>query len=79
MNRTDFKDLKIGDELIRSLGGVMMVVVVGYIDDKVFKVGSKDGTISWDIGWTFNKETGLEIDEDLGWDGVTKTGSYIKQ
>jgi hypothetical protein len=27
--------------------------------------------------WTFNRHNGLEIDEDLGWDGVTKTGSAI--
>lgn len=27
--------------------------------------------------WDFNLSTGLEIDEDLGWDGVKTTGSYI--
>jgi hypothetical protein len=26
--------------------------------------------------WTFSKETGGEIDEDLGWDGK-RTGSYL--
>ncbi len=28
--------------------------------------------------WDFHPTTGAEIDEDLGWDGVTKTGSYLK-
>jgi len=27
--------------------------------------------------WDFNAETGLEIDEDLKWDGVTYSGSYL--
>lgn len=31
------------------------------------------------IFWDFLAETGLEIDEDLGWDGKTKSGSYIKE
>lgn len=80
MVRTNFTDLKIGDELTRVLGGeVEMPVIVGYIDDNTFKVGSVKGAISWEDGWTFNKHTGLEIDEDLGWDGISKTGSYIKQ
>jgi hypothetical protein len=56
---------------------VYMQVVVGYIDEKIFKVGSWGGEVSWEHGWTFNKETGAEIDEDLGWDGKTITGSYI--
>jgi hypothetical protein len=63
--RSNFSTLKIGDELIRSLGGVRMGVVVGEITDTTFKVGSKDGAIPWEFGWTFNKLTGLEIDEDL--------------
>lgn len=80
MIRTDFSSLKIGDKLTRVLGGVVeMPVIVGYIDENIFKVGEVDGVISWEDGWAFNKHTGLEIDEDLGWDGISITGSYIKQ
>lgn len=63
--RTDYSSLKIGDELTRCIGGILMGVVVGHIDEKTFKAGSIDGAIPWEEGWTFNKETGLEIDEDL--------------
>lgn len=28
--------------------------------------------------WTFDVVTGAEIDTDLGWDGKTTTGSYLK-
>lgn len=77
-NRTDFSTLKVGDHLQRSLGGSRpMWVIVGQITETTFKVGSLDGRVSWEEGWTFSKETGLEIDEDLGWDGKTTTGSYI--
>lgn len=27
--------------------------------------------------WTFHRETGMEVDEELEWDGVNKTGSYL--
>lgn len=27
--------------------------------------------------WTFNASTGGEIDRELGWDGVEKSGSYL--
>ena len=76
--RTDFSDLKVGDHLKRSLGGMRPAwVIVGEITGTTFRVGSLDGIIPWQEGWTFNKETGLEIDEELGWDGKTITGSYI--
>lgn len=29
--------------------------------------------------WQFDETTGLEIDTDLGWDGKTITGSYLKR
>lgn len=29
--------------------------------------------------WTFHKETGFEVDPDMGWDGITKSGSYLKE
>ncbi len=66
-------------EYNESLGNpISLQVMVGYATDKIIKVGSKDGIIPWQDGWTFNRENGAEIDEDLGWDGITKTGSFIK-
>jgi len=73
------KDIKVGDKLIRLLGGsVVMRVIVGSVNEKTIKCGSADGFVPWEDGWTFNRENGAEIDEDLGWDGITITGSYIK-
>lgn len=73
------KDVKVGDKLIRLLGGKLEIpVIVGEVTDDTIKVGSEDGIIPWEEGWTFNRITGAEIDEELGWDGITVTGSFIK-
>lgn len=70
--------MKVGDEAIRILSNTVNIpVVIGEITEDVIKVGSKDGIIPWEIGWTFSKKTLMEIDEDLGWDGITKSGSYL--
>lgn len=72
-------NVKVGDMLVRVLGanGVPMPVIVGEIKDGRVKVGSGDGVIPWQMGWTFDQKTGAEIDEDLGWGPDTITGSYI--
>lgn len=76
----DLSDVKVGDRMIRLLGGVVPVeVIVGIVNETTFKVGSADGVISVEDGWTFSKKTGAEIDEDLGWDGETHTGSFISK
>ncbi len=69
MDRKQYLDsLKPGDVVTRMLAGVMPIeLVVQSVSDTII-----------DCGWTFHKETGAEIDEDLGWDGITTTGSYIK-
>lgn len=28
--------------------------------------------------WTFNRDTGMEVDPELGWDGVNTTGSVLR-
>lgn len=62
------KDLAIGDEVTRLLGGIVtMKLRVTEITEETIVCGD----------WTFHRETGAEIDEDLGWDGVTVTGSYL--
>ena len=98
--------IKVGDKLIRLLGGeVECKVYVSSIDEtnNTFQVMVDDETaeeqrkkiqgLAHALGynlpfltdemslpsWTFNLSTGLEIDEDLGWDGKTYTGAYIKE
>ena len=60
-----------GDTVVRWLGGgaIRMLLQVESITEKrIICVG----------GWEFDRATGMEIDEQLGWgpDGVT--GSYIE-
>lgn len=60
--------LKVGDIVNRMLAGVVRVrIKVTAIDDLIHC-----------CPWTFHKETGCEVDSDLGWDGVTVTGSFLK-
>ena len=60
--------LNVGDLVARTMGGkVVMTLKVTAMTDRVVCCGP----------WTFLKSTGGEIDEDLGWDGETITGSTI--
>jgi hypothetical protein len=62
-----FHHIKAGDMVIRMLGGVMPL--------EVTKV---DGTLIHCGSWTFDRETGAEVDHGLGWGpsyGVT--GTYL--
>ena len=60
-------DLKVGMRVRRLLGSVVEVdLTVTKIDDHIH-CGP----------WKFHKETGYEVDEDLGWDGVTHSGSRL--
>lgn len=64
---------KVGDEVIRNLGGTvkMPLKVTAVTEDRII-CGP----------WEFDKTTGAEIDEELGWprfeDGVLKTGSILE-
>jgi hypothetical protein len=78
VNRNVGKEIKVGDVVTRMLAGsIPLKVIVGQIKDGIIKVGSEDGEISWEEGWSFKQTTLCEIDEDLGWDGETVTGSYL--
>jgi hypothetical protein len=67
MNKTQLDALKVGDSVIRLLGGaIAMPVTITQIDDLIH-CGP----------WAFHRATGCEIDEGLGWDGVTVTGSFL--
>lgn len=63
--------IKVGDTVTRFLGGAEMTLNVTEVTDDRIKCG----------GWEFDKATGAEIDEDLGWGPPPKyayTGSFIK-
>ncbi len=61
-----FEDVKKGDMVIRMLGGEipMKLYVKAVTEDLI------------DCGWTFDRLTGAEVDEEMGW-GPLRTGSYL--
>ena len=67
--------IKVGDTVTRMVaGGIpMMQLKVSEIDDRFIHCGS----------WKFDKRTGAEVDEELGWgtskDGTVHTGTYLKE
>ena len=66
--------LKVGDTVTRWLAGTIpMELRVTEITDTEILCGPRD------VGWMFDKATGAEIDEELGWGPPPKmTGSFIK-
>lgn len=63
-----FEHIKAGDKVTRVLAGsISMELTVKSVSETVI-----------DCGWTFDRKTGAEIDEDLGWGAPPKmTGSYL--
>lgn len=63
-----FENVKAGDIVVRLLAGsIPMELRVQSVTDSII-----------DCGWTFDKKTGAEIDDDLGWGPPPKmTGSYL--
>ncbi len=58
-----------GDEVTRMLAGVVpMKLLVTEITDTRIVCGP----------WEFDRKTGAEIDEELGWGPDTKTGSFLQ-
>lgn len=71
-----FDHVKVGDTVTRMLAGVVpMELKVGKVEDGI--IYTYNHVVPLDEGWKFNAENGAEIDEDLGWDGITKTGSNL--
>ncbi len=62
------QEIKPGDTVTRWLAGTIpMDLRVQSVTDDII-----------DCGWTFDRKTGAEVDEDLGWGPPPKmTGSYI--
>lgn len=66
--------VKIGDKIIRNICGTCMTFVVTDLTDTIIICG---GDRNEHNGWWFDRETGAEIDEDLGWGPPPKmTGSF---
>jgi len=62
--------MKVGDMVIRMLAGSLpKELKVIKIDDNFIHCGG---------GWKFDKVTGAEVDEELGW-GPKGTGSYLHE
>jgi len=66
---TGFENLKVGDVVTRMLAGTIPVrLSVSAITDRTITCGA----------WEFDRATGAEIDEELGWGPPPlMTGSYI--
>lgn len=63
-----FTGVKVGDVVVRNLAGVIMKLLVTAVDDDRI----------WCRDWSFDRVTGIEIDDDLHWGpswGIT--GSYL--
>lgn len=77
-----FEHLKVGDRVYRLLGGkVTMEMEVTEVKDEIIVCGvvTKAGKVA-PFGWEFDRKTGMEEDDDLGW-GVAHgaTGSYLTE
>ena len=80
ISKEELQSLKVGDFVERALGGtVLMKMKVVDITDRIvcINIPKKGEPDFGPADWEFHKETGAEIDEDLGWDGVNITGSYL--
>ncbi len=60
------KETKVGERVTRNMAGIIMDLRVSEVTDDLIKCGP----------WEFDRQTGAEIDEDLGWDN-NRTGSFI--
>jgi len=71
-----FWDVKVGDTVVRMLAGVVrMELVVTNVEERLIHVGDAATGVG---GWTFDRSTGIEVDEELGWGIDTGvSGSYL--
>lgn len=80
---SSLQHLKVGDRIDRYHGGGFMIEMeVTEITDKLLicaAVSAQDGSLFYGE-WAFDRETGMEEDDDLHW-GVKygKTGTYLKE
>ena len=68
MKRTIF--MQIGDEVTRNMAGIKIKFKITELTSERIICGP----------WEFDRRTGAEIDDDLGWGPYPKmTGSYIEE
>ena len=64
-----FEHIREGDHILRLVGGkIPMRMLVQRVDEEFIYCAG---------GWKFRRDTGGEVDEDLEWDGVKRTGSKL--
>lgn len=65
-----FGHIKEGDKIVRLLSGLVpMTMTVERVDDILIHCAG---------GWTFDRETGVEVDDDLRWGpDYGQTGSFL--
>ena len=68
MTEEELKKIVPGDRVVRNMVGVYMTLNVSTVDDTLIHCGP----------WTFDRTTGAEIDEDLGWT-AHRSGSMIEK
>ena len=73
MPQGSFEDVAVGDVVCRMLAGrIPMLLTVTSVDGELIHAGAPGA------GWTFDRETGVEVDDELGWGpdyGIS--GSYL--
>ncbi len=71
------EEWKIGDTVTRTLAGIKMPLKITAFTDTLIICG---GDEKEHTGWWFDKATGAEIDEELGWGAPPMaTGSYLEE
>jgi hypothetical protein len=63
----DFSDLKPGDKVLRLLCDRAMMMVVREVLPTVVVCDACLGEGVFSGGWEFDRKTGIEEDEELGW------------
>jgi hypothetical protein len=73
--RGNFRHVKVGDTVTRMLAGqIPMKLGVTKVDDDLIYCGFADP----EQAWTFDRDTGAEVDDDLRWGPqYRRTGSYL--
>ena len=62
------KEIKVGDKVTRIMAGMKMSLIVTDLSEFFIFCGD----------WKFDRQTGVEIYEELGWDNEG-SGSYLKE
>ncbi|HLX33819.1 MAG TPA: hypothetical protein VKR30_01105 [Candidatus Limnocylindrales bacterium] len=66
-----WRSIKVGDVVIRMLGGAPMNLAVSAVDEQLIECGGPHG-------WHFARDTGWEVDDEIGWGPAHgMTGSYL--